>query len=146
MSNLTPNVFLLNLRIGENMPGGITCTLNLGVSPRTQSVEGGSVVFQATNPVTLVKSLVTGEYNYLCTMDNCHIMIVLDGFSIKGENGNLKNFNARILLSDDWSKGTANYSYLKDGKWVKVKNQPVTAIGRDEINTVKELAETANTH
>ncbi len=46
MSNQIPNVFLLNLRIGENTPGGITCRLNLGVSPMTQNVEGVSVVFR----------------------------------------------------------------------------------------------------
>ncbi len=73
-------------------------------------------------------------------------MIVLDGFSIKGENGNLKNFNARILLNDDWSKGTANYSYLEDGKWVKITDQPVALINHDEINTVEALAAAANKH
>ncbi|MGH1383140.1 DUF1842 domain-containing protein [Kordia sp.] len=143
MSNSVPNVFLLNLLIGESMPGAITCTMNLGVTPKTRTVQGRSVVFQAVNPPLHVESAVTGKYNYLCTNTSCHIMIVVSGYT-ENERGSLKNFEARILLEDNWESGTANYSFLRDGEWVKMSNQKVRAIENSEINDLGKLAEAAN--
>lgn len=141
MSNTQETYFLLNLRIGESLPGGITCTLNLGVSPSIKKVDGRSVVFQAINPPLHVQSIVAGNYNYFCTMNSCHIMIVLNGYQDTGE-GCLKNFEARILLEDNWESGTATYSFLDGGEWTTISNQKVTAIENNGVNNLKKLAET----
>ncbi|MFK7749066.1 MAG: DUF1842 domain-containing protein [Kordia sp.] len=143
MSNSVPNVFLLNLLIGESMAGAITCRMNLGVSPQTKTVQGRSVVFQAVNPPLHVESAVTGTYNYLCTNTSCHIMIIVNGYT-ENEKGSLKNFEARILLEDNWETGTANYSFLRDGEWVTMSNQVVRAMPNNEINDLGKLAEAAN--
>ena len=143
MSNSIPNVFLLNLEIGDDLIGSITRTLDLGVSPINETVDGRSVVFQAINPVLHVQSIVTGTYNYLCTNTSCHIMITLTGYIDNGSSC-LKNFEARILLEDDWKSGTANYSFLNDGKWTKVSNQKVKAVDTNGINDLGQLAKEAN--
>jgi hypothetical protein len=141
MSNSKLSVFLLNLRIGDGLPGGISCTLDLGVSPENNATQGRSVIFQAVNPITHVQSAVTGTYNYLCTNTSCHIMLVLNGFT-ENEGGSLKNFEARILLTDDWKTGTADYSFLNNGEWVAMTNQKVESVSDDGINDLGKLAET----
>lgn len=143
MSKTIANVFLVNLRIGEELAGGITCTMNLGVSPTTKTVNGRSVVFQAINPPLHVESIVTGKYNYLCTAVNCYIMIVLNGYT-EDEKGAFKNFEAKILLEDDWSSGVANYSFYRDGDWYYMDNQKVVATDSLEISDLKQLASEAN--
>ncbi|MEM6722205.1 MAG: DUF1842 domain-containing protein [Bacteroidota bacterium] len=139
MSKTPVSVFLLHLQIGEELAGGISCTMNLGVSTATKTVNGRSVVFQAVNPPLYVESIVTGKYNYLCTNVDCRIMIVLNGYA-ENANGTFKNFEARILLDEDWSSGVANYSFYVNGEWHEMNNQKVTATENIEINDLKQLA------
>jgi hypothetical protein len=116
--------------------------MRLGVSTATQEVHGNSIVFQAVNPPLDVRSVIIGKYNYLCTNVNCHILIVVNGYT-EDERGALKNFEARILLEDDWSEGVANYTFLKDGEWIEMSKQKVKAIDDFGVNNLKELAAAA---
>jgi hypothetical protein len=42
----------------------------------------------------------------------------------QGHNGNTANFKLHLVLSHDWKKGIANYSYFDGSKWVEVDNVP----------------------
>ncbi|WP_046759076.1 DUF1842 domain-containing protein [Kordia jejudonensis] len=140
MSSLMPEVFLVNLAIGNPSIGGIMCTVNLGVTPETKKANGRSVIFQSKNPPLLVESIVAGTYDYLCTNGKCFVMIHLKGYM--GTEGSFgENFNASILLDDDWESGTANYSYLHQGEWEKKSNQPVKSTKIAGIDDLKKLAE-----
>jgi hypothetical protein len=144
MSNSAPEVFLVNLRIGdENLSGGINCTMNLRVTPSTKKVQGYSLVSQAINPPLLVDSIITGNYQYLCTNEKCRILINLNGY-YEDEDTCVKNFEARILLEDNWAEGVANYTFYHDGQWMSLSNQQVKAIKNLETHNHEELAKVAN--
>ena len=144
MSNSAPEVFLVNLRMGdENLSGGINCTMNLRVTPSTKKVQGHSVVFQAINPPLLVDSIITGNYQYLCTNEKCRILIDVNGY-YEEEDTCVKNFEARILLEDNWKEGVANYAFYHDGEWISLSNQQVKATESLEILDYGKLASVAN--
>ena len=141
MSNLKPDLFLLNLRIGNDLIGGITCHLDLGISPTNKMAQGRAEVFQATNPVLYVQSIVTGPYFYMCTMEDCHIRIDLIGYE-DSENGSQKNFEATIVLTEDWKTGTANYSFSNNGDWTSLSDQKVQLAENSGILDHGKLADT----
>jgi hypothetical protein len=130
-------LFLAKYQIGGEAPGAVTLNLSLAVNTPQESVHGRSEITQAVNPPVDVKSQVNGDYSYMCVMpDNCHILVVATGYpEVKwpphGGVGPvlLPNLHLRMVLSEDWETGTANYSFQDaSGKWIDVKQAPVRII------------------
>lgn len=93
---------------------------------------------QATNPPLNIGTNLTGQYTYMCVMPNtCHILINATGTPIvkwpQGGGGVgpalLPNTELRMVVTDDWKSGTANYKYIDiQGNWHDVKDAPVKII------------------
>lgn len=128
--------FPAKFQIGGDMPGAPTLSLNLGVDTPHESVSGIAELTQAVNPPLDIKSKIMGDFTYMCTMQNCHILVVCTGYpNVKwpahGGVGPvlMPNLHIRMVLTEDWKSGTANYSYLNaDGAWIDVKQAPVKLI------------------
>lgn len=78
----------------------------------------------------------------MCVMPNtCHILVTATGYPIihwphGGGVGPVipANVDLRMVLSDDWKSGTANYKYLdKSGTWQEVNDAPVKVVSGKSI-------------
>ncbi|ENY73122.1 hypothetical protein G114_04133 [Aeromonas diversa CDC 2478-85] len=135
--NTKTGLFLASFQIGKAMPGAPLLHLNLAVYTPGETVTGVSHVTQATNPPLDVASELKGQYTYMTVMPNkSHILVTAQGYPIVKwpQHGGLgpviqPNLELRMVLSDDWKSGTANYKY-QDGNqvWHEVKDVPVTLV------------------
>lgn len=137
-------LFNANYEIGGEMPGAPVVNLNLGVYTPQEKVSGIGHIYQATNPPLNIATRIDGQYTYMCVMPkNCHILVTATGYpAIKWPSGGgigpvlLPNFEIRMVLTEDWKSGVANYKYQDDkGKWHEVKNAPVKI---NEVNLIHE--------
>ena len=127
-------LFPVCFEIGKDMVGAPHLSLHLLVNAPEKSVSGYSLVKWAVSPPVKMKSNVTGDFTYMTVMPkNTHILVVLTGYPIikwppHGGVGPviLPNLHARIVLTEDWKTGTANFSFIDSkGKWHEFDNVPV---------------------
>lgn len=120
--------------VGKAMPGAPHLTLQMLVNAPEKAVSGYSMVGWAVNPPVAMKSKLTGDFTYMTVMPkNTHILVVLTGYPIvkwppHGGIGPvlLPTLHVRMVLSEDWKTGTANFSFVdNDGKWHENENVPV---------------------
>lgn len=130
-------LFLATFDIGKAQPGAPLLRLNLSVYAPGETLNGVAHLTQATKPPLDQASDVKGQYTYMCVMPKqCHILVTAQGYPIIKWPQHagigpviLPNFELRMVLSEDWKSGTANYKYLDSNqKWHEVKDAPVTLV------------------
>ena len=142
-NNEIRHYFNLNYRISNNLAGGISFNVSLIVDTNTKKIIGKGNITQAVNPPLNIPTILSGDYSYMCTMNSCNILVVMEGVSpyaplILGAPQPIQNVKLRMSLEDDWKSGTATYSFLLDGKWVDVGYQKVELVElSDELNVDK---------
>ncbi len=84
-----------------------------------------------------MNSNLKGDFTYMTVMPKTtHILVVATGYPVVKWPTNAgvgpiipTNTNLRMVLSDDWKTGTANFSFTdNDGKWHEVNDAPATLI------------------
>lgn len=130
-------LFLATFDIGKAIPGAPLLRLNLSVYTPGETLNGVAHLTQTTNPPLEQASEVKGQYTYMCVMPKqCHILVTAQGYPIIKWPQHagigpviLPNFELRMVLSEDWKSGTANYKYQDNQqKWHEVKDAPVTLV------------------
>ncbi|MGL5814149.1 DUF1842 domain-containing protein [Aeromonas sp.] len=130
-------LFLATFDIGKAIPGAPLLRLNLSVYTPGETLSGVAHLTQATNPPLDQASDVKGQYTYMCVMPKqCHVLVTAQGYPIIKWPQHagigpviLPNFELRMVLSEDWKSGTANYKYQDNQqKWHEVKDAPVTLV------------------
>lgn len=124
--------------------GAPTMSVDLVVDTVRKTVSGVGLTTQAVNPPMNVVSQFTGEWSYMCTMKDCHILVVAEGFDISplligGHPTEYKNATLRMSLTEDWQSGRANFSYLHDGKWHEVEGAFVSICEQDNRSAADSL-------
>jgi hypothetical protein len=121
--------------------GGAHLSLQLLVNTPARAVNGRAEVRQTTSPPLNVVSAVHGDFTYMTVMPkNTHILVVLTGYPVvqmppAGGTGPviLPNVHVRMVLSDDWKSGTANFRYQdNNGNWQELDNQTVQMVKAEE--------------
>lgn len=143
------NVGLFNAhyRITNHLLGGVEMQLNLTVSTVNKRITGMAHISQATNPPMNIISEIQGDYNYMCTMQSCSILVVAEGVSpfqpiIRDVPQIHKNLTLRIVLDENWQKGVANYKYCINNVWHEVTQAQVEIVTDADINNIEKLAAT----
>jgi len=137
-------VFPVKYIISNNLPGGVSFNVNLFVDVYHKKVSGSGRIFQATNPPLNIPTALHGDYSYMATMQSTNILVVAEGVNplipiIPGT----PNAKLRMVLDENWRTGTAYYSYLQDGQWIKVGPQKVEAVEITSNDTdIERLADT----
>ncbi len=135
-------LFNINYQVGGDKPGAPLFRLNLGVYTPAETLSGVGHITQAVSPPLDMGTSVQGNYTYMCVMpDNCHILITATGYPIikwpkHGGVGPVipPNCDLRMVVTDDWKTGTANYKYFDpEGNWHEVTNAPVKIIEIEKI-------------
>ena len=135
-------LFIASYRIGGDMPGAPTFTVNLSVYTPAKKVSGAGHITQAVNPPVNIGTRLEGEYTYMCVMPhNCHILVKATGYPIikwpkHGGVGPviLPNAELWMVLEEDWSKGQAHYNYMDaEGNWHEVENATVEQIEPEKM-------------
>lgn len=131
-------MFVVTYQIGDDKPGAPALNISLVVSTPNQAISGIGRLFQSGNPPLDLHSNLQGHYSVMCIMpENCHIQIILTGYSIMnwpGYGGEKPVFqpNMKILmvvLTEDWQSGSATFAYLDTaGQWHEVEGAPVRKI------------------
>jgi hypothetical protein len=130
-------LFLACYEIGGDMPGAPLFKLNLGVYTPAETVSGIGHITQAISPPLDIGTKLEGKYTYMCVMPkSCHILITATGHPmIKWPQGAgigpviPPNVDLRMVVTEDWKSGTANYNYCDDqGKWHEITNAPVKLV------------------
>lgn len=130
-------LFHVCYQIGVPKPGGQIFKVSLAVFTPGKTVNGTGHITQAVNPPLNLGTNLQGDYTYMCVMPRvCHILVTAEGYPIvhwppHGGVGPvlMPNVHLRMVLSEDWKMGVANYSYCDSkGKWHEVTNAPVKAI------------------
>lgn len=137
-------IFTAHYQIGNGLPGGVNFDVTLLVASEDKSIVGKGHIFQAINPPLNVVSDLNGNFNYQCTMRDCHIMVTLQGYQpypgIAPLGADLHNVTLNILLNDDWKSGVAFYRYKNSsGKWVEVANQRVTLLLPEHVPSIENF-------
>ncbi len=130
-------LFPVCYEIGGDMPGAPLFKVSLTVYTPGKSVSGHGVITQATNPPLKVETKLQGDFTYMTVMPkNVHILVVATGYPILHWSHHAgigpvigPNVNLRMVLTEDWKSGTANYQYLDaNGNWVNIENAPVKIV------------------
>lgn len=130
-------LFPVCYEIGGDKPGAPLFKVSLLVYTPGKSVSGYGVITQATSPPLKVETKLHGDFTYMTVMPrNVHILVVATGYPIihwppHGGIGPviLPNVNLRMVLTEDWKSGTANFQYLDaNGKLVNIENAPVKIV------------------
>ena len=103
------------------------------VNTPQELVNGIGHITQATNPPLNLNTQLQGTYTYMATMSSVNILVVLTGYPVANlpPNGGvgpvlMPNVQLRMVLSQDWKTGTANYKYVDNsGQWKEMDNVPV---------------------
>ncbi|MGI0116176.1 DUF1842 domain-containing protein [Zooshikella sp. RANM57] len=118
--------------IGEQKRGAPQLNLNVVVNTVQHVVHGEGKLFLDQPNQNVYR--VNGEYNYLCTMKDCHILMVIEGVPLlkpwpaqAGIGPQLPvTLKARLLLDDTFKKGIAYFQYQDTkGEWHEVSDVPV---------------------
>jgi len=114
--------------ISTGLAGAPNLRLNLVVTTPTEKVNGSAEITQTTNPVFNAHYDVSGNFAYMTVMpNNTSIMVKLTG--ITGPQFGLVNFEAYLVLNDDWKSGTANFRYLgQNAQWIDIKDAKVKSL------------------
>ncbi|MCX7923147.1 MAG: DUF1842 domain-containing protein [Clostridia bacterium] len=139
-------LFIVGYEIGGDIPGAPLFKIHFSVYPPEEKVDGMGLITQATNPPLDVATNIHGHYTYMCIMPNvCHILVTATGYPIVkwpvgGGVGPIiqPNTELRMVLSEDWKSGTANYKYLDaQGQWHEITNAPVKLIKPEMPNFIQ---------
>jgi len=143
------NVGLFNAhyRITNHLAGGVEMQLNITVNTVNKRVTGMAHITQAVNPPMNIISEIQGDFNYMCTMDSCHILVVAEGVSpfqpiIRDVPQIHNNLSLRIVMEENWQKGVANYRYCINNVWHEVTQAQVEIITNADIHNIENLATT----
>ena len=130
-------LFIVSYEIGGEMPGAPLFTVKMSVYTPGETVSGIGHITQAINPPLDIPTNLNGQYTYMCVMPkNCHILVMATGTPIvKWPQGTgvgpvmATNCELRMVLTEDWKSGTANYKYMDaNGNWHEITNAPVKII------------------
>lgn len=138
-------LFNANYRISKHLAGGVEMNLNLTVNTVNKRITGVAHITQAINPPMNIISEIQGDYNYMCTMDSCRILIVAEGVSpfqplIRDVPLIHKNLTLRIVLDENWQSGVANYKYCINNVWHEVSQAKVELITNKDCQNIEKLA------
>ncbi|MFA9372042.1 MAG: DUF1842 domain-containing protein [Labilibaculum antarcticum] len=149
MANTMKNVGLFNAhyRITNHLVGGVEMQLNLTVNTVNKRITGMAHITQAVNPPVNIISEIQGDFNYMCTMQSCSILVVAEGVSpfqplIHDVPQVYKNLTLRMVLDENWQKGVANYKYCINNEWHEVTQAQVEIVNDNEIHNIEKLAAT----
>lgn len=141
------NVGLFNAhyRITNHLAGGVEMQLNLTVNTVNKRITGMAHISQATNPPMNIISEIQGDYNYMCTMQSCSILVVAEGVSpfqpmIHDVPQINKNLTLRIVMDENWQKGVANYKYCINNEWHEVTQARVEIVTDHDCHNINRLA------
>lgn len=147
MGNVMKNVGLFNVhyRITNHLQGGVEMQLNLTVNTVNKRITGMANITQAVNPPLNIISEIQGDFNYMCTMQSCSILVVAEGVSpfqplIRDVPQVHKNLTLRMVLDEDWQKGVANYRYCINNEWHEVTQAQVEIVRDNEMHSIEKLA------
>lgn len=125
-------LFVVSYEITTGLAGAPTFHVNLAVNTPARIVSGGGTVTNTSNPPLNLHTSLRGDYTYMTVMpNNSKILVVLNGIGEYSPINPLEveNTKLRMVLEDDWSKGTANFSYRDDrGQWNEIKDAKVTKV------------------
>ena len=130
-------LFIVSYEIGGHIPGAPLFKINFSVYTPEKTVAGIGQITQATNPPVDIGTNLHGQYTYMCVMPkNCHILITATGYPTTnwppyGGVGPVipPNTELRIVVTEDWKSGTANYKYVDSkGAWHEITNAPVKMV------------------
>ncbi|MGD8782762.1 MAG: DUF1842 domain-containing protein [Ignavibacteria bacterium] len=133
MADTKTGLFPVCYRIGGNMPGAPTFNVHLMVYTPDKRVNGFGEITQAISPPLEVPTHILGSYTYMTVMpDITHILVTATGYPPiqwppHGGIGPAipSNVELRMVLSNDWSTGTAQYKYFANGSWHETPDAPV---------------------
>lgn len=127
-------LFIKTYDITSGMLGAPSFQILLTVNTPMKSVNGtGRISNGSIHPPMEIGTNLHGDFTYLTVMpNNSNILVVAEGYPIikwpaHGGIGPvlMPNVHLRMVLNEDWSEGTASYSYLYEGEWHEVNNVPV---------------------
>ena len=126
-------LFLASYTIASNNLEAPVFAVSLAVNTVDKAIDGaGRITQPLINPPLDLRTRLHGSYTSMTVMpDRSHILVVLSGEGAIGTTTTLTGTNVelRMMLSSDWSSGTASYSYVNQrGAWVEVSN---VAVRRD---------------
>ena len=136
-SELKTGLFIVSYEIGGNMPGAPLFKINFSVYTPGETVSGIGHIIQTTNPPIDIGTNLHGQYTYMCVMPKtCHILITATGYPIIKwpQGGGIgpvipPNTELRMVVSEDWKSGTANYKYIDSkGNWNEITDAPVKMV------------------
>ena len=139
-------LFPVCYKIGGQMPGAPLFKVSLLVYTPGKTVSGYGVITQAVNPPLRIVTKLHGDFTYMTVMPrNVHILVTATGYPdvrwpIHGGVGPviLPNVDLRMVLTEDWKSGTANYKYVDaDGVWHEINDAPVTIVDCEDIKPGK---------
>lgn len=123
--------------VGGQMPGAPLFKVNLLVYASGKTVTGFGEITQTTSPPLDIKTKLEGTFTYMTVMPrNVHILVVAQGYPQvhwppHGGVGPviLPNVELRMVLTEDWQSGVAEYKYLDSkGNWHEIEDAPVKAV------------------
>lgn len=141
--NAKTGLFIVSYEVGGTMPGAPLFKINLSVYTPDETVSGMGQITQAVNPPLDIGTRLHGQYTYMCVMpQSCHILVTATGYPpIQWPQGGgigpviPANVDLRMVLTDDWKTGTANYKYLDaSGTWHEIKDAPVKQVQGELVN------------
>lgn len=123
-------LFPVAYRIGNGMPGSVNFNVHLMVYTPGERVSGYGTITQATNPPLDVPTKLEGSFSYMTVMPkDTHILVVATGYTVEPGTQQEINVELRMVLTDDWKSGVANYQYRDNsGHWHKVSDAPVKMV------------------
>jgi hypothetical protein len=134
-------LFIIRYEVGGDMPGAPLFRINFSVYTPAETVSGiGHITSGSTNPPLDIATNLHGQYTYMTVMPKIsHILITATGYPvIKWPSGGgigpviLPNVDLRMVVTEDWASGTANYKYMDGaGNWHEITNAPVKVVQTD---------------
>ena len=131
------NIFAANYFIGLNQPLYNKFIISLSANTPNESLNGETEITVKTTPPINIANSLKGNYKYVCIEpEACHILITAKGYpkySYVHDSGIERPaepiFHFRMILSEDWKSGIANYDYKdKQGQWHSITDAPVKRI------------------
>ena len=136
MSTKRTGLFPISYEISTGKPGSPRFTVHLLVYTPGKTVNGAGIITQTVNPPLEEATVLHGDFTFMTVMPkNTHILVTATGYP-PGQGGiqpiTQPNTHLRMVLDDDWKKGTANFSFLHNGKLHEVENATVTLLAIEQ--------------